>query len=132
MNPYTNRPGTAATGDSRAFTETSPAAGRSEELVEILDRELLEQRGQRSHERRGDAGTVRQRQGHLEVLVRPAEPVLAPLLERPVGTAARRHRRAQRGRLDPERPPEPHGLDVGADAGPEEDVVRGLRDLPGA
>ena len=74
----------------------------------------------------------RDRERHFEILLPPPQTVVAPLRQRPVRAAADGERLAQRLWLDAERPGEPLRLHVGADARPEQDVVRRLRDLAGA
>src|SRR5579885_1046933 len=105
---------------------------RPEQVGQLGRRQLGEERRERGDERRLHAGLAGQGERRLQVLLRPAEPVLAPLGERPAGAAPERERVPERARVDAERAPEPQRLDVGADAGPEEDVVRRLRHLTGA
>src|SRR5207249_8770250 len=89
-----------------------------QELGEILDRELVQERRQGGDEGCLDARLGGQCERDFEVLVRPAEAVLAPLLERPVRTASELDGRSERVRVDSECPAEAEGLDVGPEAGP--------------
>ena len=73
-----------------------------QELGEILDRELVQERRQGGDEGCLDARLGGQCERDFEVLVRPAEAVLAPLLERPVRTASELDGRSERVRVDSE------------------------------
>src|SRR6266508_3758508 len=102
-----------------------------QELVKVVDRELLHQPGELLEERHLDVRVLRDGERDLEVLAGPAEAVLAPFGEREVRAAPEGERLAERRRLDTQRASQSQRLEVGADAGPEEDVVGDLDDLPG-
>src|SRR5581483_10964099 len=127
-NRYTNRRDANATA-----CRSRPCPGSAlGQIGQVLDGQLAEQLGEGGEEGRLDARVGGEGERDLEVFLRPAEAVPAPLLKRPVGAAPERERLAQRGRLDAEGAAEAERLDVGAEARPEEDVVRGLCGLAGA